>query len=93
MASFSEFRRLRFPQAAKRETRRESGPGRTHAERPPFLSSLSWDIRHFGQVPRRGETTTSDSRVITSDIGRKAARTRPDEHRNLPQWALGPALH
>lgn len=62
---------------------------RTHAASHFFLPS--WDIRHFGQVPRRGETTSSDSRVITSDIGRKAARTRSDEHRNLTQWVpLGP---
>lgn len=58
---------------------------RTHAASHFFLPS--WDIRHFGQVPRRDETTSSDSRVITSDIDRKAARTRSDGHRNLTQWA------
>lgn len=53
----------------------------------------SWDIRHFGQVPRRDETTSSDSRVITSDIDRKAAWTRSDGYRNLAQWAPRSALH
>lgn len=73
--------------------KRETRDPRTHTERDRRFFLPSRDIRHFGRAPRRGKATSADSRVITSDIGRKAARIRSDEHRNLAQWALGPAPH
>lgn len=82
----------------KKEKKKEKGETRCRVlERMRSTIAISFFLPGTLDIsdglPAATKLPSADSRVITSDIERKAARTRSDEHRNLAQWPLGSAPH